>query len=618
MKRLLFTSLLSLIAFNASAQIAHWLIPPLYNDIEMMQGVDLIKTDSVNNKKIVWTVEGKRLFETSDMLYPFSDGLAVSTKPNSSLVTSVYKTDGTHFEPSQCYVEHQYPYFSCGRLLVRHNNRRTFVNNDGTFMQNDFKNACPFMNNYAVCEDYMNVEKQKDPYTFLIDTNGAHVPFIYENKVIDERDIDFVSAVNDENKAFLVVKRRVYIFDGVTQEVTPVFLTDEAGQPAKNQAKLENDFALCCTTEADSTVTFKARCGKMGTATFVYDRWLRPISIERTPVNEPNGNLHVYKMKEEQEKQYSTPMKFYQKGELFGISWDGNEMLPPQFQNYRTCIDNKAMVKIDGKYGFLELNKDEHFKLSMNKGNDIGFRHQKFDTNIRLDMPTYISEKVTGIEIDPATGCNLDMQSKSGKNTEYGNVVTYDCTLNIPMNLTEDRTELNYPVTVKYDGITSSLIPLKVKAWHQKHFNVDVDETQITVQNGEVSFMFDLSIDRLPNESDFHTDVKVKSENDSLTTDCFSSSATRYRGRAYPLVDGINEVAIHVTEDGCPPAIFPLVIEYTKPAPATKSSGPKKEKVTITKKLKKTSHAPSINLDGPRESTLSSQGSIFDKTKTGN
>ena len=141
----------------------------------------------------------------------------------------------------------------------------------------------------------------------------------------------------------------------------------------------------------------------------------------------------------------------------------------------------------------LEILKDETFKLKMNKGDDLAFRHQKFETNIRADFPTFLNANKVNIEINNQTGCDIDKTSKESKNTESGNYVQYNCVLNIPADLPDELTTIEYPVTILYEGIKSSTIPFKVNAWHYKYFVVDIDDSQTALENGAVSFVFNLN-----------------------------------------------------------------------------------------------------------------------------
>lgn len=52
---------------SSEAQIAKWLIPPLYDKISLISGIDAVMTDSAGIK-MVWTFAGKRLI-TSKMIY---------------------------------------------------------------------------------------------------------------------------------------------------------------------------------------------------------------------------------------------------------------------------------------------------------------------------------------------------------------------------------------------------------------------------------------------------------------------------------------------------------------------------------------------------------------------
>ena len=52
MKRTLLTIVCVCVASLANAQIAKWLIEPMYDDIHMAAGIDAIITDSANTKTL--------------------------------------------------------------------------------------------------------------------------------------------------------------------------------------------------------------------------------------------------------------------------------------------------------------------------------------------------------------------------------------------------------------------------------------------------------------------------------------------------------------------------------------------------------------------------------------
>ena len=62
----------------AHSQVASWLIPPTYDNMYKVIGADLIVTDSIKEKTL-WTFDGRRIFKTSEALFPFQDDVAVIT-----------------------------------------------------------------------------------------------------------------------------------------------------------------------------------------------------------------------------------------------------------------------------------------------------------------------------------------------------------------------------------------------------------------------------------------------------------------------------------------------------------------------------------------------------------
>ena len=64
----------------ADAQMAHWLIPPRYDSLTMSESSDLLVADSAQTR-ILWTFDGDRVTTVEGEIQPFSDGMAVVTRP---------------------------------------------------------------------------------------------------------------------------------------------------------------------------------------------------------------------------------------------------------------------------------------------------------------------------------------------------------------------------------------------------------------------------------------------------------------------------------------------------------------------------------------------------------
>lgn len=576
MKRIVLLFMSLAFTISVKAQIAEWLIPPVYDNIGMAIGTDAVITDS-SGVKTVWSLDGRRLLSTFGYLCPFKEGLALSVRAGTSLITGIYKEDGSMVSLDNCYIARQWPYFSDGKLLVKKDDLYRFVDRDGVIRKGKYCNAYPYFNGFAVCDIWLNPEKKREQRHILLDLDGGTVLFFFNGKLFTPDELEFVSSVNDENVGVVVLRHKVYFFDGLDRSLAPVFASEEDSN-LKNQAKLEGELAMCLARQVDSTWTLSAKCGKVGMVSIRFDSMLRPLSVTR------NGVVKEYVQKSEPKKEYVSPLKYDLLAGEYGILWGNKEILPPQLEEFKACFGDCALVKLNGKFGMLRIHKDAEFKLKMNRGDDIAFRHQKFETIIRADFPTIISADKTSLEINPETGCDLDRTSKEGRNTDSGNFIQYSCVLNIPSSLPDELTEIEYPVQIMYDGLRSPVIPFKVKAWHYKYFVVDVDDSQTALENGTVSFVFNINAERLANDRTYPTTVNIQA--DTLSYELEKMSETRYKCKVFSLSEGVNDIVVQIVEQGCPPATFPFEVEYFKPVAKTKTAPAEEERVVIKKKPK--------------------------------
>lgn len=576
MKRTFFTLLsVSLVSF-ANAQIAKWLIEPSYDNIRMAVGVEAVITDSANTKSL-WTFDGKRLATTSNEIFDFRENRAVSTVPGTANIANIYNNSGKSITVTNCSVAHAFPYYSCGKLLVQDGKYYRFADNEGNINGGKYTKAYPFFNDYATCQTFRNIEKQKDPYFLLINSNEEMVQFSYNGKNFDSEDVEFISSVNDENIAIVVIKHKLFRFNGNDRSLSPVYDSEEETN-LKNQAKLDGEFDQCYSKVDGNTYILSAKCGKNGVVSFEFDNMLKPISFTA------NDNVKKYLIKEDKPTEYSSPLRMSSKGNLYGICWGSDEMLPAQFDDLSTCFDNKAFVKLNDKYGMLAIDKDENFSVKINKGNDVAFLHQKYETTIRVDMPSYILSDKTYIDVSSASGIELDKTSREKKNTESGNFVEYNCILTIPENLPDEIEEVTYPIQVLYNGLKSSVINHKINAWFYKKFEVEEDESQRHVEHGSLTFVFNIKNAQLDG-SIVKFDVSVLADTLSVQRED-KMSETRYKYKVEGLNEGTNNIVVQILEQGCPPASFPFEVEYHKPVPKTKKAPAEQEKVVIKKKTK--------------------------------
>lgn len=582
MKRIILILASFAATYTINAQVAKWILPPAYDAIYKAVGGDFIITDSVGIKG-VWDSSGKCLITTDNQLAPFAEGISVSTKTDENTIVGFYDRFGKFTKLTDCAITYSHPYFSNGYLLVQTGKYFSYVNTSGEKSNEQFVKAWPFSNGYASCSLYEDIKKKKDVYHIMLTTALEPVSFAYQKKVFENEDINFISSVNDEKFGIVIAKNRAYWFRGDDKTLTPIY-AKELETNNKNQARLNDDLSECLVSETDTTSLLKLSCGKTDKIQIRLDALLQPIALLS-----PYGNK-IFKKHKAGAHNVSTSLKTTIKDGLYGINDGDQEMLPPQFENVQAYYGDKVAVKLKGKYGMLQILKGEKLKLSINKGNPIDFRHQKYETVLRLDLPPVISTQNVRIEIDPQTGCAVDLPSADKHDTKSGNYIQYNCVLSIPDSLPDEMTnsqsnDIIYPAQVVYDELRSSVIPIKVKAWHYKYFNVDIIHEVTTVNLGDVSFTFNINAERKPGESVYPTSVNILA--DTLTWDLEKMSETRYKCRIFGLAEGVNNIVIQVLEQGCPPASFPFEITYTKPVAKAKNKPEVKESVSIVEKRKK-------------------------------
>ena len=590
MRKALLVSLILFVSGVISwAQIAEWKIPARYDNMIIPAGTQLIMTDSASVSTALWSFDGKKLAQTDGDIHPFRDGYAVTTDRGTVALRGFYTQKGV-FVPVNGGVYHVgrfFPYQSSGFLLVQEpqTGYYRYVNLDGGVSPSSFVDAFPFMNGYAACQTYANPEKMKGILYHLLDPKLGPIRFSYLGKVVNPADIDFISSVNDEGIAVLVIKKKVFLYHANDGFLMPLCAMESLSD-TKKQAKITEDFAQCLVKDSDLTWRFSARCSKNETVTVLLDEMMVPFSIHFV------DQERVYEKKTVERPELTSPLRTSSENDVYGLYWETEEQLPPQFEEWPFCFDDKAIVKMGGKYGLLLMHPEDHFQLSMFKGKDIPFKHQTLETNIRLDLPAYLPAENVAIEVDPSSGCEVDRKSAETKNTQFGNYIQFDCILHIPEALPDEPTEVVYPTRIIYDGLVSCTIPFTVKAWHYKYFVVDVLETERVVDNGTFSFTFDINAGLEYGDEAYRREVSVQT--DSLTVALEKISETRYKCLVNDLKEGSNSIVVQVVEQGCPPVAFPFEITYTKPVAASKNQSAVEENVTIKKKEK----APARNSTG--------------------
>lgn len=582
MKRLSFAIIMLLGLGYANAQVAQWLIPPSNDKMMLARDADIIITEK-DGEQYIWNMEGECLEKLTDLLCPYNEGYAVAVSPTKGTVTAFYDTKGSKTNVSRYQVSPAWSHtsFHDGFLLVNDGEFYYYMNNKGVIATTPHHFAYPFCNGYALCINYENLVKLKNPNYQLIDTGLKSVAMVWEGKKLKQEDIEFISSVNDAGIAIVEAKGKVFFFNADGRTLTPVLSSPTDINP-KNQARLDGSLEESLLANSDTTQVLIARSGKKGTIVVTFDMMLRPVSIDYS------GEVQTFDKKPSPLRERHTVFSSMAgNNRKIGIRAGGSEMLPPQFDEVPLCFDDKAIIVKDGKFGLLQIHPDDKLQIRLNKGEPVGFRHYRFDTDLRIDMPSYVSPANVSIKMPESKGF-IDNIPYETKETANGNYAVYKCELYMPDSLTDEATDVVYTSHVVYNQLLSSPFDTKCTAWHLKYFNVDISDNDYTITDGTLALTFNVIADRQPGENIYPHEARIMA--DSLKAEITERvSETRYKCKVHDLHEGINTFTVQILENGCPPSDFTFEVDY-KAAPA------KGEKKVVMKKKNKKPSSPTLRI----------------------
>lgn len=583
--KLLFVSFLSVLCFMANAEIVHWTIPPHFDSIRVVSDNQHIMADSADYR-FLWTYEGNLVHKTNKRMWDVCEQHTVITHPYTAYIYEVCNMQGKTFVGDSAQVLCNYPYFSDGNLLVLHNNVCCFLDTLGKFHCEELKirEARPFRKGLAVAMCYriddVDKGKRRNPYYQYINKNYEVVNFKLGNKTIDKTDVSFLSSICDKGFGVAIVDDKVYRYHADSMSFEPFCHISDSINPKRKPFKLESHY-----NSFSGDTTFFVLNSNHGKALLSIDKNRIPISIfyhnpDTTdsfilqPESIPAENIHI---------------KPYFQNEHYGIiSAKGDTLLPPQFIGTKLWFDDYAiMLHRTRKWGLLRVEWDDNFKFRVNDGSPVTFHHRNVKSEVRVDMPLYVSADQTRFEINPRSGLVVDQTSRRYQDTKEGHFTTYKCSINLPSNLPETYTPVSYPVVVDYEGIRSRELTFNVEERYSKYFTVELNQSSLIINDDKISFKFDIDTKTMDLLQIGKISVAVLS--DSLQTELDSHSEYNHTVRIEGLQEGVNQIVIQVTEQGCPSADFPFIINYSKPK-VTK--GKPNEGATVVIKAKEVSQKP--------------------------
>lgn len=638
--RLLFALFVGLTTLAGRCQIAQWLIKPDYQSIDFVnsvEGQDMIVTTDDNNYQYLWDMNGARLSSDSirDMIHPFYGSYAVTTQSRDGALTGFIDANGRFTKvESNAYRVAFSPQFNDGFLLVLdQENHYQFISCVDGMANGLFVEAKPFSNGLASCRTF--AQKEKDRYPVLLTSDMQEVSFMNEKGQFKTDDINFISSVNDEGKGLIIYNEQVYIFDrDFPGRPLPVFLYSNGQRDKKKDKQVKIlDKQQIITEGANGSGVIRAKAKKDGKDAFInisLDNMLRMTSIQY------QDTIIAYQpaivTKKERSKKLTTTRDVNSSGlQVYGLNWgDKDEMLPPQFQELGQLFDDKAMVRVNGKWGLIKVHPDKKFSIELNNGQRVGFKHSTVHTDIKLNTPKDVGiapirddhDPQLHIISTPENECRISEYRKSdgsrGDGTRPG-YVTYECDLSFPKGgfgetFEEDSTAsfrsgyetiiktLNYKGQVEYQGLMSTIIPFQVEAYHQEYITPDVTDSYF--QNGNYHFTLELRANEdLPAPLDLN--FTLTSPDGYTTRDMYSSrTGNKWEVGIDDISEGINTINIELIVENTDGLGFNYEFTETYTKPRRDQDIQKVQQSTTRKQVKrKTTRRSTVTQQRPQQST---------------
>jgi hypothetical protein len=552
---------------TTQGQVALWKLYPKYDTIYKPEGAYYIVTHNDGcQTSTLWTLtDFQEICNINGKMYKIQDGVAVYTEQNNDLIRGFIHNTGATVKlggQDKYYVDPQYPYFSNEHLVVQDQSKHyRYLFKTGSSSKYHYKKAYPFFNGYSSCEYYLDQINNKNPQYGLLNSEMRFVQFRYRKTLYTNKDIDFVSSVNDEHIAILIAKKRVFLFHSETNTLTPLYSRSNDSND-RNQTKL-SDVLSNSLIKKDNQCGLIVTCGRNDTVNIIFDKYMRTKYIKYT-------DTIIYYTKHETSPQSILSTIEINKGEGgCGISYGNHEMLAPQFEEASSCYGNLVIVRKNGKYGVLQILPERRFNAQFYEYNNtaIPFVHKELKTTIQIDIPQEIPGDSAHILFTTLPNCKIDRSSRRVNSSQTTNWIQYDCILDIPPALFKQETaELEIPYQILYTGIISPIQYLKKRATIRKYWSANVDNEKM-YDGDSLSFGLNLEYsDPLTRDAKYGVSVTVLPK-ETCTIDTFTF--TKYRCTAHQVKRGKNKFKIIIAEDGFPPTIIPHTIDYEPPEPQT-------------------------------------------------
>ncbi len=592
-RKVLLSLLAALICYSADAQVAKWLINPEFDSITI-NNIGLLEV--TKNKKVgLYDRNGNELIAIEyDDIHPFYEGYALLF--NNNQFVGFANEDGKIVDLSTMgfQLKEGADRFSCGRLLVYNTNRQgdiyRFIDTEGNPINGVYLSANPFIEGYASVEtpiyDSDPIEAQPD----MIDVNGIPVTFGNEKK----SNVQFISSFRD-GTAIAIIKNKFYTVH--TDDFTPVQMYTDSLM--NNKSKIVSEYSVVDKRDmGDGRVLVKAR-----NAVFIFN--------QHNQLNEYKyDNYEPVKHPVKEEMSRTIPASHFtitEENELYGMLYNGDTLLPPQFEEVIATEDNIAIVRTNGKFGVVTVDPKSQITFTINDGEHVPFRHDTQVITLKANLPKFIQQAEI---ISCSEDCSIDYSTyNDGVRNIRGYFPSCNCNIKIPQDITETPLEHTYEFRLNYDGLISKTIPVNVQEWYVKYYTVNVKtkEMQVSTHNDAITIEIEVvKSETVYDSRTYYKDVEILQINEDGTTtklisnqinDILYTFTLSYEEITTPAIKFI----ILLTETGCPTMEYPYIIRFNLPEKSDETSS---EPQTITATVEA----------GQNSSTISQRVSITTKS----
>lgn len=586
MKHILSIFLLGIISLSSFGQIAHWKVKPSFDDVKILPN-GLVVTingqkcglyDSNGNEVLPIKYEGLSDFANNVALL-FNEGKLAGIVDEKGNVADLTDS-GFSSIPEQTF-------FSDNFLNVTKSEKENnttgfyFIDKEGTQVAGPFVTCFPYFDGFALVQKYANEKKQEDAYWTYINDKQREVTIPSLDK---KQSIQLLSSFRD-GRAVCIYKNKGYY---VTDSLTVIPINVDTLNTKKSQLATDSKTFNIQTNQDDIVVSAK-------NAVLTFNRLMQLEKIES------DGTI-LYAYKAPAAEYITIDSELGQHGEIgeYGLTYNENIILPTQFSDIKLLKGKYALVKLDGKWGFITVDPNNQFQFKLNNNEHIGFNHRFYIAKLATLMPSYIKCNNTTV-YSKSSDCEIQVESRNEIENIERNTLTYDCKLSIPESLSDTLATQEYTYALKYDGLKSIDYKVSIPEWYVKYYEVELSNTKFTVNpNDTITVEFDLvKTDAARNDDTnyFKTVELITPDNDNIPLNKITENHYSFRigSRDKERLAFI----VKITESGCPSIEYPFEMVFTKPASKSKDKS-----VNVTVNAVRRKNQPTTPVQQPKSEPI--------------